>query len=372
MSTETRGLWGWRPSTRSMAAAMSREWMPSGGTKAARAASMPSSCSTHSSACSKLAASAEAIMSTGLRTEASAGRRVRSRSWVRADSSTTSRSWVSAASAAMMPGPPALVTMASRLPRGRGWWAKAMATSNSASTLGTRRAPAWAMSASVASSVPASAPVWLAAARCPAPVRPDFTMHTGLTRLTSRQISTKRAGLPKLSRYMSTTRVAGSSRQNSSRSLPLTSARLPMDTKLEMPMPSRQAFCRMLTPMAPDWLMKATGPGGGMTGAKVALSEYSGSVLSTPRQLGPTRRMPASRTRSSSLAWRSAPSPSVSPKPAEMTTSPRTPAAAHCSATPSTCCLGTTTTARSTGPGSDSSEGQAGIEWIDAADGFTG
>ena len=88
------------------------------------------------------------------------------------------------------------------------------------------------------------------------------------------------------------TLVAGSSRQNSSRSLPLTSTRLPMETNDEIPMPSLQAFSRMLTPMAPDWLMNATGPGGGITGAKLAFMDTAGSVLITPRQLGPTMRMP--------------------------------------------------------------------------------
>jgi len=38
--------------------------------------------------------------------------------------------------------------------------------------------------------------------------------------------------------------------------------------------------------------MKATGPGGGMVGAKVAFIDTAGAVFSTPMQLGPTMRIP--------------------------------------------------------------------------------
>ena len=48
-------------------------------------------------------------------------------------------------------------------------------------------------------------------------------------------------------------------------------------------------------PNAPLWEAKPTRPGGGAPGAKLAFSETAGSVLITPRQLGPTRRMPAAR-----------------------------------------------------------------------------
>jgi hypothetical protein len=38
--------------------------------------------------------------------------------------------------------------------------------------------------------------------------------------------------------------------------------------------------------------MNATGPAGGMVGAKVAFIDRSGAVFSTPMQLGPTSRIP--------------------------------------------------------------------------------
>ena len=44
------------------------------------------------------------------------------------------------------------------------------------------------------------------------------------------------------------------------------------------------------------WLPMGSGfTGGGTTGAIDALSEYAGSVLTIPRQLGPTTRMPCDR-----------------------------------------------------------------------------
>ena len=107
----------------------------------------------------------------------------------------------------------------------------------------------------------------------------------------------------------------------------------------------------MVTPRAPDWLMKLEGPGGGMVGAKVAFSETPSSVLRRPMQLGPTSRIPKSRQTPASRRSRSAPSGPTSLKPAEMTTTPFTPFSPHSRTTSRTCSLGTTTTARSTGPG---------------------
>jgi hypothetical protein len=118
--------------------------------------------------------------------------------------------------------------------------------------------------------------------------------------------------------------------------------------------------------------MNATDPGGGMDGAKVAFIRTSGAVLITPMQLGPTMRMPASRTTASSSCSRRTPSPPTSLNPAEITTSPRTPAAVHSRATVTTCSLGTVITARSTGRPMAPTEGYAGIEWMAAALGFTG
>jgi hypothetical protein len=71
----------------------------------------------------------------------------------------------------------------------------------------------------------------------PAAVRPAFTAMTGLCFVTLRATRVKRRGLPKFSRYIRMTRVASSWAQYSIRSLPLTSALLPMDTKWLMPIP---------------------------------------------------------------------------------------------------------------------------------------
>jgi hypothetical protein len=59
-------------------------------------------------------------MSTGLRVEASAGRNERSVATVPSARMGTSSPCVSQASEAMMPGPPALVTIPTRLPAGTG------------------------------------------------------------------------------------------------------------------------------------------------------------------------------------------------------------------------------------------------------------
>ena len=137
----------------------------------------------------------------------------------------------------MIPGPPALVTIATRSPSGSGSWLNAIARSNRSITVSTRITPYCASSASIALSRPASAPVCDDAARAPDAVRPLFTAMIGLVRVTSRAIRANFCGLPKFSRYMRITRVAGSAAQYSIRSLPLMSALLPTETNWLMPMP---------------------------------------------------------------------------------------------------------------------------------------
>ena len=88
-------------------------------------------------------------------------------------------------------------------------------------------------------------------------------------------------------------------------------------------------------------------PAGGKTGLKVAFSRTAGSVLSTPMQFGPTRRIPAARARSRRRRSTARPSAPVSAKPAVITTTPRTPDRAHSSIASSTAAAGTATTARS-------------------------
>ena len=75
------------------------------------------------------------------------------------------------------------------------------------------------------------------AARAPTFERPDFTTMIGLRLVRSRAISRKRRGFPKFSTYIRITPTDGSSAQCASRSLPLTSGLLPMETNWLMPIP---------------------------------------------------------------------------------------------------------------------------------------
>ena len=156
------------------------------------------------------------------------------------------------------------------------------------------------------------------------------------------------------------TSVPGSSCQYWRRSLPETSARLPAETKLDSPRPRRSASASSATPNAPDWLKMPTRPGGGSAGARVALRRTVGSVLATPRQFGPTTRIPAACAARTSARWVAAPSAPASAKPAEMTTRPCTPAAAASATTAVAASGGTATTARSTGVPASTADGYAG------------
>ena len=125
--------------------------------------------------------------------------------------------------------------------------------------------------------------------------RPLLTATIGLCRANRRAIRANLRGLPKLSRYSRAMSVAGSVSQYCNRSLPETSARLPADTKLDTPSPRRAASPSTAAPNAPDWQKKPARPASGVTVASEAFSEIAGSVFSTPRQFGPTTRMPLAR-----------------------------------------------------------------------------
>jgi len=168
------------------------------------------------------------------------------------------------------------------------------------------------------------------------------------------------------------TSVLGSFSQKRMRSLPDTSALFPTLMNCDMPMPWARAYSRMASPSGPDWLDMAMFPAGGMVGAKVPSIRTGGAVLRIPMEFGPTRRMLARRAISTSSSSARRPSSPVSAKPAEMTTSPRTPFSAHCSAISRTWGPGTTTMARSTGSGMSRRESYALTELTTAAFGFTG
>src|SRR5674536_383830 len=78
------------------------------------------------------------------------------------------------------------------------------------------------------------------------------------------------------------TPVAGSCSHHHSRSLVLTSAWLPTETKVDTPTSSAVARSSRAIPKPPDWDRKPIGPGRGGVGANVALSRTAGSVLTTP------------------------------------------------------------------------------------------
>ena len=107
-------------------------------------------------------------MSSGLRIDASAGKSGASRATVAGARSGSSSPLASHASAARMPGPPALVSTAVRRDLGAAWTENPMARSKSSSIVPARSTPAWASNASTAASLAASAPVWDDAARAPA------------------------------------------------------------------------------------------------------------------------------------------------------------------------------------------------------------
>ena len=132
------------------------------------------------------------------------------------------------------------------------------------------------------------------------------------------------------------------------------------------------AWARIISPSAPLCDMKPTVPSAGRAAAKVAFIRTSGSVMITPMQFGPTTRIPAVRARSRSSISSRVPSGPVSEYPAVITTRPLTPLAIASSRTPLTRGRGTTTTARSIGPGMSRSRGKALMEWIESALGLTG
>ena len=180
---------------------------------------------------------------------------------------------------------------------------------------------------------------------------PDFTTITGFVRASRRATRVNLRGFPTLSRYSPTASVAGSSSQYCMTSLPDRSARLPDDTKLETPSRRRRAVSRTAIPSAPDWLNRPRRPAGGIDGASEAFNRTSGSVLTMPKELGPTTRMPRACARRTRSRWRARPSSPVSANPLLTTTSPRTPARPQSSTTSATASAGTATTARSTSPG---------------------
>jgi hypothetical protein len=101
----------------------------------------------------------------------------------------------------MMPGPPALVTMATRRPAGTGCLERKAATSNISASVSVRMTPVWRKSAStVTSEAASSAPVCEAVPRSPAADRPLLTATSGLVREKRRATRANLRGFPNDSR----------------------------------------------------------------------------------------------------------------------------------------------------------------------------
>ena len=166
--------------------------------------------------------------------------------------------------------------------------------------------------------------------------------------------------------------MSGSSSQYWRRSLPLTSALFPRDTKVEIPRPSSAERASNAMPRPPDCDAKPTLPAIGRNGAKVASIAIAGFVLTTPMQLGPIMRIPLRRAVSTRSCSARPCAASTSAKPAEITTSPCTCFRTQSSTTAATPAAGTHTTARSTGPGTASTVGYACTPATDVAFGLMG
>ena len=119
----------------------------------------------------------------------------------------------------------------------------------------------------------------------------------------------------------------------------------------------------MAKPSPPDCMTRPATPGRAGVTANVASRPMPGTA--TPKQSGPTSRMPCLRPTASRSAQAATSSPAV------ITTRDRTPRWPHCSATWSTAAAGTAITARSTASGRSSTEGRHRSPAICRARGFT-
>jgi hypothetical protein len=230
----------------------------------------------------------------------------------------------------------------------RGWLANACVVSNSSSNVSTRVTPA--RQNEFGDVVGGGQRGRMRPPRGAGRLRPDFTATIGFV-LATRCDSHELPRIAERSRYNAMTDVAMSLSRYRSRSLPEMSALLPTDTKLEMPMPRRALSSTNERPSAPDWVMKATLPGIGSTGANVAFIRIEASVLARPMQLGPITRMPYFRAVFTSDASTARPSLPSSANPELMITMPPTCAAPHSAITPATASAGTAMIARSGGVG---------------------
>jgi len=125
-----------------------------------------------------------------------------------------------------------------------------------------------------------------------------------------------------------------------------TSSIEPSETIALKPTSSSAAQSRIAVRSAPDWDTKPTRPGLAIPAANVAFIPSTGFI--TPRQFGPTTRIPWRRAAARTSRSSSTPAAPTSLNPALMMITPRTPAAPHSSTSPGADLAGVTMTARST------------------------
>ena len=232
------------------------------------------------------------------------------------------------ASAHTMPGTAGVGDDRDPVARGTGCVVSSEATSNSSASVSVRITPACSNSAStVTSEADSSAPVCDEVARAPAGERPLLTARSGLLRANRRATRANFRGLPNDSRYSSATSVPGSCSQYWRKSLPDRSALFPTETNDDSPDPEPRCRLDDRDPESSALGHESRSRRRRPCGANVAFSRTAGDVLSTPRQFGPTIRIPAVAADLEQLALAvDALARRASAKPAEITTSARTPA----------------------------------------------
>ena len=171
--------------------------------------------------------------------------------------------------------------MATRRPRGNGWWATSWAMSSMRWVFWARITPDWR---NISSSVRRGDRVGRTA--CPGgttcPEVPAVTTITGLTAASLRAIRENLRGLPIDSRTIPTTWVPGSSSQNCIRSLPETSARCPADRNEETPSRRFATEASSGTAIGADWQNSPRCPAAGSTSAREAFSGGSAAASKKP------------------------------------------------------------------------------------------
>ena len=182
-----------------------------------------------------------------------------------------------------------------------------------------------------------------------------MTVSTGIRCATRRAVPANLRGLPNDSTYSTASWVTSSCAHQVSRSVGDTSYLSPAEANEDTPIPSRDICSSSAIPTPPDCTISPATPRTGWPAVNVASSPIHGMI--TPKQLGPSSRIPYRRQTASSSA-------PAAPRHELITISARTPCRPHCPATCGTAAGGTAITARSTGPGRSPTEATHGTPSI--------